>query len=225
MMKEILVICIMALAGLTATAQDSSKVLKPTGTEVLIKVVFTDFNGEAKAQEMVFFEGFSQQFSGQTDAAGKLEILLPKGDTYKIKYFAGDKEVVYSALELKNERGLQTYTIEMQYQPRKVYSLENLKFEEESTDINEAAILELNSLADYMRLKESVRVEIASYTGSSGNSETDKSLTQARAETIKNYLVSRGISGERIEAKGYGSNDPAAGETTTTRTEVVILQE
>jgi outer membrane protein OmpA-like peptidoglycan-associated protein len=56
------------------------------------------------------------------------------------------------------------------------------------------------------------RFEIAGHTDASGTQEHNRTLSQARAESVKAYLESQGIDGERLTAKGYGSDqlsDPA----------------
>ena len=52
--------------------------------------------------------------------------------------------------------------------------------------------------------KKNLRVEIMSHTDSRGNDAYNKSLSQQRAQSVVNHLVSKGISRNRLEAKGYG---------------------
>jgi outer membrane protein OmpA-like peptidoglycan-associated protein len=49
-----------------------------------------------------------------------------------------------------------------------------------------------------------VSIELASHTDSRGNDDYNKSLSQQRANSVVNYLVSKGISRSRLVAKGYG---------------------
>lgn len=61
-----------------------------------------------------------------------------------------------------------------------------------------------NKLLKLMRDKPNIRVELSSHTDSRGSSEANEKLSQARAESVVNYLVSRGIQRSRLVAKGYG---------------------
>ena len=53
-------------------------------------------------------------------------------------------------------------------------------------------------------------VEISSHTDSKGNDNYNMKLSQRRAESVVNYLVSKGIKAERLKAKGYGESKPVA---------------
>ena len=53
------------------------------------------------------------------------------------------------------------------------------------------------------------RFEIAGYTDASGAPDRNRTLSQARAEAVKSFLVSQGVEQSRLEAKGYGSQNLA----------------
>ncbi|HFA48891.1 MAG TPA: OmpA family protein [Bacteroidetes bacterium] len=65
-----------------------------------------------------------------------------------------------------------------------------------------------NKLLKLMRDKPNIRVELSSHTDSRGSAEANQKLSQARAESVVNYLVSRGIQRSRLVAKGYGESRP-----------------
>jgi outer membrane protein OmpA-like peptidoglycan-associated protein len=55
-----------------------------------------------------------------------------------------------------------------------------------------------------------LRVRIEGHTDNVGKPETNLALSQARADSVKNYLIGKGIIAERIEAVGYGDTKPKA---------------
>ena len=64
----------------------------------------------------------------------------------------------------------------------------------------------LNTLQYYPEMK----VAIHGHTDNTGGVKTNMRLSQARAEAVKAYLMSRGIAGARIETKGFGPYQPIA---------------
>jgi outer membrane protein OmpA-like peptidoglycan-associated protein len=58
-------------------------------------------------------------------------------------------------------------------------------------------------------------VTVNGYTDNAGNAASNVQLSQARADAVKDELVNKGISADRISAKGYGEENPAADNGTT----------
>lgn len=54
-----------------------------------------------------------------------------------------------------------------------------------------------------------LRFEIAGHTDASGRAARNLELSDQRAEAVKSYLVSQGVDGSRLTAKGYGSSELA----------------
>jgi outer membrane protein OmpA-like peptidoglycan-associated protein len=59
-------------------------------------------------------------------------------------------------------------------------------------------------LLKLMREKPGLRIEIMSHTDSRGSDDYNLALSQQRAQSVVNYLVSKGISRDRLIARGYG---------------------
>jgi len=66
------------------------------------------------------------------------------------------------------------------------------------------------SLAAYPDLK----VEVAGYTDSRGSRAVNVRLSQARAQTVVDYLVGKGLAAGRLMAKGYGPDKPIGDNAT-----------
>lgn len=79
-----------------------------------------------------------------------------------------------------------------------LYDLNSAALTPESKRIIDEKLLKL------MKDKPNVSVEISSHTDSRGNDDYNMALSQRRAESVVNYLVSKGISKSRLIAKGYG---------------------
>jgi outer membrane protein OmpA-like peptidoglycan-associated protein len=55
-----------------------------------------------------------------------------------------------------------------------------------------------------------MKVEISAHTDNRGSDAYNLQLSQKRAESVVNYLISKGIAANRIIAKGYGESKPLA---------------
>jgi outer membrane protein OmpA-like peptidoglycan-associated protein len=66
------------------------------------------------------------------------------------------------------------------------------------------------SLANYPNLK----VEVAGHTDSRGAHAMNMKLSQSRAETVREYLIGKGVAGSQLTAKGYGPDKPIADNKT-----------
>lgn len=60
-----------------------------------------------------------------------------------------------------------------------------------------------------------LRVEVAGYTDNTGAAAVNRRLSLARAEAVRDYLVSHGVAESRLTARGYGPADPVASNATT----------
>lgn len=85
-----------------------------------------------------------------------------------------------------------------------VVRMDNIYFELNSTTLSSRSIIELNKLANILKHFPDTHLEIRAHTDSRGNSRYNLSLSEQRAQTAVNYLVSRGVPKKRLSAKGYG---------------------
>jgi outer membrane protein OmpA-like peptidoglycan-associated protein len=89
----------------------------------------------------------------------------------------------------------------------------------------------LDEVAVVLRSRPSMQVRIEGHTDSRGGHAYNVRLSQARADSVKAYLVGKGIGSDRLEAKGYGPDQPidnnktAAGRERNRRVEFMITQQ
>jgi outer membrane protein OmpA-like peptidoglycan-associated protein len=69
---------------------------------------------------------------------------------------------------------------------------------------------------DVQGLKENpqIKVRMAGYTSAEGTEEINQKLSERRANTVRDYLIEKGIAPERITVIGYGRTRPAVYEVT-----------
>jgi outer membrane protein OmpA-like peptidoglycan-associated protein len=65
-------------------------------------------------------------------------------------------------------------------------------------------------VVSFLKSNEQVNIELAGHTDNIGNPSKNIKLSQERVNTVKEYLVSKGIDSSRITGKGYGGAKPIA---------------
>ncbi len=145
------------------------------------------------------------------------KILLPLGKKYVLyaikKGYLSDTKVIDLTDSLN-------YTeINLQLQLKKLYqgqsfTLKNIYFPAGSAKFLPQSYPELDRLVMFLKQNPDIRIRINGHTNNIGQKDKLMQLSVDRAQAVKNYLISRGISASRIETKGYGPTRPIADNST-----------
>jgi len=112
----------------------------------------------------------------------------------------------------------------------KKFVLENILFDFNRATFDMSYTDELRRIFAMLRAYPNLHIEIRGHTDIIGSDEYNIALSDARARSVKKYLVDRGISTERISTRGMGKSQPIApndtelGRRLNRRTEVVITR-
>ena len=90
----------------------------------------------------------------------------------------------------------------------RIIRLDNIYFETGSATLDSISEMALNVLKETFDQYPKLKVEVSGHTDNTGAADLNLKLSNERATAIKNYLVSKGVSNERISALGNGSNKP-----------------
>ena len=205
--------------------------------DVQVDVSLTDFKNNILDHEIVIFKSKlnRREYQGLTDSLGKFSFRLPVGDKYQIYVLGGinDTTLNDNVCDIPPTTGKAYYKkpfkVEIQYMPVKNFILEGCNFETGKADLTEDSYKVIDELVDYLIRKDDERVELGGYTDNVGKPKSNQVLSEARANTVRTYLLSKGIDPNRVTAKGYGltkpiaTNKTAAGRAQNRRTEVTIL--
>lgn len=93
--------------------------------------------------------------------------------------------------------------------------LNNIYFEVGKATVNTAFSTDLDKLVQFLKDNTETKLEIQGHTDNTGSLKLNNKLSQARANSIVDYLVKQGIDGRRISAKGFGPSLPIADNSTT----------
>ena len=92
--------------------------------------------------------------------------------------------------------------------------LEGVTFATGKAALTDESAAILTNVAQSLVANPEVRVEVAGHTDNTGGRRTNMRLSQARADAVKEFLVSNGVAPDRITAKGYGPDKPVASNRT-----------
>ncbi|MCZ4244159.1 OmpA family protein, partial [Pedobacter punctiformis] len=143
----------------------------------------------------------------ETDETGAFKFKLEKASDYgltgeKTNFRSDGTDLttknLTSSAEIKKDLYLEAVEL------NKAIRLENIYYDFDKSNIRADAAVELDKLVKIMQDNPTMWIELGSHTDSRGNDAYNLALSQRRAESAVQYIISRGISKNRIEAKGYG---------------------
>jgi outer membrane protein OmpA-like peptidoglycan-associated protein/tetratricopeptide (TPR) repeat protein len=89
--------------------------------------------------------------------------------------------------------------------------LENVLFDYDKSTLRSESYETLDKLVTVMKQPPAKsKVELSGHTDSKGSNDYNQKLAERRAQSVVNYLIEKGISKDRLVAKGYGESRPAA---------------
>ncbi|MGY0202963.1 OmpA family protein [Acinetobacter soli] len=90
----------------------------------------------------------------------------------------------------------------------------NITFDTNKSNIKPNFYSTLNKVAQTLSEDNRSAILVTGYTDNTGNDSINIPLSQARAQSVANYLSGQGVSSARINAQGYGSSNPIASNAT-----------
>ncbi|HWQ69942.1 MAG TPA: OmpA family protein, partial [Patescibacteria group bacterium] len=88
--------------------------------------------------------------------------------------------------------------------------LKGVNFEFDSAELTQPSHAILDDVAKILAKHSDLKVRIAGHTDSKGTAAYNKKLSQRRAESVMNYMVSRGVNRANLTAVGFGEEQPIA---------------
>lgn len=143
--------------------------------------------------------------------------LVGETDGYLVKrqpYTTKGKSVDPNTLtQLITNITLDTTIVLEKIELNKIFVLENIYYDLDKDEIRPDAARELDKLVQILIDNPEIKIELSSHTDSIATVEYNMDLSQRRAESAVNYMIQRGISPDRMVAKGYGELRPIARNT------------
>jgi len=197
------------LAGITYTPDKEGKLQVLPNT----KVSLLDNKRESMTDYITGNDGkflFRVYADENYELFGELDGYLTKRQPYTTKGKSIDPATLK---ELVTNITLDTILIMDRIELNKVFVLENIYFEFDKFDITPTAGKELDKLVEILQDNPEIKIEMGSHTDSVDTYDYNVTLSQRRAESTVRYLINKGITQERLTAKGYGETKPVARNT------------
>lgn len=108
------------------------------------------------------------------------------------------------------------------------YTINDILYATNSAELNDKSKFILQGFTRFLKENPTIHVAINGHTDDQGDDALNLTLSESRANGVKNYLVSQGLDERRLSSKGYGETAPKLPNTTDTnraknrRTDFVI---
>jgi len=180
-------------------------------TNLMVTVLNMDTNEPlANADVIIYDDKDNQVFALRTDEDGLSEQNVISDMEYDVQGNLTDFE---SASETLIAQGV-SMDIELRLKPvekiivDREITVSNIFFEYDKSEIRPEAAFELDKLAETLMEYPDLKIKIESYADSRGTESYNQSLSEARAESTKQYLVDKGIDASRLSTEGLGETNP-----------------
>jgi len=158
------------------------------------------------------FESQDTMFNLTTDDSGRFLLELSSSGEHdilskKIGFLTNSEELfVAPRSQITSDT-----TINIEIQMEKIYydseiNLLDIYYDYEKWNIRDDAKPSLNSLVSLLKLNPQFSIELGSHTDCRGEVDYNQDLSQKRAESVVQYLIQNGISGDRLNPVGYGES-------------------
>ena len=186
--------------------------IKPTRNVFLDIAVYNKESKEPIANaDLKLLKVPNQLFAtAMTDVSGKANLEIARKTAYQVyarlEGYMSDSTQVAAVNPTKDT----TIHIALHLQPiNKVgikFVLENIYYDFDKHDIRPDAAIVLDKLVATMLENPTLRIELSSHTDSRGSDSYNEKLSQRRASSAVEYIVSKGVDRDRLVAKGYGES-------------------
>ena len=206
---------LIALTALAAFVAAPAKDLAPNKTHAVLNISYTNFDDVPQKNKILTFVGKKNpknKVTVKTNGYGEVSFLIPREDSYQI---------LCESLTGPFECGETPYV-----SPRASYGSVNVAFDDTrvelqgvsfkvgSAELVPSTLATLDKTIAGLKKNAKAKVEIEGHTSSEGGEEYNQKLSEDRANSVRDYMIRKGISKDRVTAVGYGYSRPKASNDT-----------
>ncbi len=146
------------------------------------------------------------------EVTGKYSVILQEGEKYDLSISSKKRTFHSEVIDLQEVKNVEVIKKETKLKlliKNTSFILNNIFFGFDSANVKKESELELERVIVLMNENPTMNVEISAHTDDKGSDVYNNRLSQARADAVVNFLISKGIVKERLIAKGYGKTQPS----------------
>ena len=165
---------------------------------------------------------------------GEFKIILPAGKKYGFRaiglgFFEINKNIDLTDIDEYTEIDDEIMALSP-IEVGQVVRLNNIFFNTGKATLKSASFLELDRTTEFLNNNPDMEIEIGGHTDDVGSETYNQKLSQARAQSVADYLIGKGIATARLKVVGYGELQPISfnndeeGRQTNRRVEFKVLK-
>ena len=170
----------------------------------------------------------------KTGPSGNFELVIPHGGNYGVTTEKSGylfNSMHFNLPDFEKYQEIDTHILMVKAEVGSKVVLKNIFFDVNQSVLKDESLSELENIRDLLMQNPAWRMQINGHTDNVGHPKINMALSLERAEAVVQYLVQQGISPDRLQAKGYGSerplvsnDDEAEGRQINRRTEIEIIE-
>ena len=125
-------------------------------------------------------------------------------------YFKNKVSILTSNISMDDQEHIDVSASLTAIEVGKTYELDNIFYDFGKSSLRNESKKLLDALVIILQENPEIVIELGAHTDAVGSSDANYKLSQARAQSCVDYMISRGIYKDRLFAKGYGENSPIA---------------
>jgi outer membrane protein OmpA-like peptidoglycan-associated protein len=144
---------------------------------------------------------------------GAFKIVLPYDKNYSIhatadKFFAQSENLNLDSLVKAGYKEIHKDLYLVPIEIGAVVRLNNVFFDFDKWNLRPESYIELERVVKLLAENPAIEIEMSAHTDSRGNNDYNFGLSDNRARSVMEYILSKGIDANRITSKGYGETKP-----------------
>lgn len=193
------------LSGLVMYREFEKEVeLIPEKENIMINV--SDLMNNSKVKSRIILRNKNRD--EYIEITGNEMVALRKGDRYEIEA-TSDHGYAFNSTILEVGKGNNEVALKLlKLEKDARLALKDITFESNSATLSDISFSELARVIQLMKENPTLKVEIDAHTDDVGSDRYNLVLSDKRAESVMNYLVSNDIENNRFLAKGFGEKQP-----------------